>query len=100
MLNGINHITVAVNDLDESFKFYVNLLGMKPHGIWQSGAYLSLNDLWFCLSVDSISPARGYSHIALDVSEDCFEKVKSQLLEKQELVSGSQTAVKETLCIF
>ncbi|KPJ49965.1 glutathione transferase, partial [candidate division TA06 bacterium DG_26] len=30
MIRGINHITLAVRDIDESFKFYADVLGFKP----------------------------------------------------------------------
>lgn len=30
MITGINHITLAVKNLAESFKFYQEVLGFKP----------------------------------------------------------------------
>jgi len=80
VLNGINHITVAVSDLEESFDFYASLLGMKPEVKWESGAYLSVGDLWVCLSTDDASPARDYSHISFSVAENDFQVYCSQLL--------------------
>ena len=80
MLKGLNHITIAVNDLDKSFSFYVDLLGMQPHAKWNKGAYLSLGELWFCLSFDEASPSNDYSHIAFDISASNFPILKSQLL--------------------
>ena len=41
MLTGINHITLAVTDLDRSMEFYIDILGMKPHVRWDRGAYLT-----------------------------------------------------------
>lgn len=52
MLTGLNHLTLAVSDLDRSFEFYRHLLGFTPHARWQGGAYLSLGALWLCLSRD------------------------------------------------
>lgn len=80
MLNGINHITIAVNDLNKSFAFYVDFLGMQPHAKWNKGAYLSLGELWFCLSCDEVIPSRDYTHIAFDVAASNFPIIKSQLL--------------------
>ncbi|TMO79001.1 fosfomycin resistance glutathione transferase [Pseudoalteromonas aurantia] len=80
MLNGINHITIAVNDLEESFNFYVKILGMVPHAKWFRGAYLSLNELWFCLSLDEASPSKDYSHLAFDVSPSNFSVAKDKIL--------------------
>jgi len=80
VLNGLNHITIAVKDLDKSFTFYVDLLGMKPHAKWNKGAYLSLGELWFCLSCDEAIPSKDYTHIAFDISLSNFPKLKSQLM--------------------
>ncbi len=80
MLNGINHITIAVNDLEESFDFYVKILGMVPHAKWLTGAYLSLNHLWFCLSLDKASPSNDYCHLAFDVPDTNFKMAKDKIL--------------------
>jgi hypothetical protein len=39
VLRGLNHITIAVSDLERSLNFYANLLGMTPHIRWDKGAY-------------------------------------------------------------
>lgn len=70
MLNGLNHITIAVSDLNRSFDFYTNILGMTPHVRWESGAYLTLGNTWFCLSCDQAFPSQDYSHIALDIAAE------------------------------
>jgi len=36
MITGVNHITLAVRDLDRSFRFYVETLGIE--GRWRDGA--------------------------------------------------------------
>ena len=64
MITGLNHLTVAVSELDRSYEFYVNLLGFKPAGRWDKGAYLSADELWLCLSLDSASPAKDFTHYA------------------------------------
>ena len=51
MLTGLNHLTLAVTDLERSFAFYRDLLGFRPSAIWNTGAYLSLGELWLCLSL-------------------------------------------------
>lgn len=81
MLRGLNHITIAVNNLDASFDFYTHLLGFKPHARWDAGAYLSLGDLWFCLSCDTAIPSQDYSHIALDCAVNNFNAITAQLRE-------------------
>lgn len=39
MITGINHITLAIKDLNKSFAFYANVLGFKPLVRWDKGAY-------------------------------------------------------------
>ena len=58
----------------------MSVLGMKPHAKWVRGAYLSLGDLWFCLSCDDSQPSNDYTHIAFDVSNDDYPKIKEKLL--------------------
>ena len=79
MLKSLNHITIAVRDLEKSFKFYVDLLGMKAHAKWTKGAYLSLDNLWFCLSVDNSSPSQDYSHIAFTIENENIETIRKRL---------------------
>ncbi len=79
MLQGLNHITIAVSNLDISFDFYVELLGFQPHVRWDSGAYLSLGDLWLCLSCDTATPSQDYSHIALGCAAENFVAILTRL---------------------
>ena len=81
MLQGLNHITIAVSNLDRSLAFYVELLGMKAHVRWDTGAYLGLADMWFCLSCDKPIPNQDYSHIALTIAEKDFTALASKLRE-------------------
>ena len=81
MLQGLNHITIAVSDLDHSLAFYTELLGLKPHVRWDGGAYLSLDGVWFCLSCDKPAPSLDYSHIALDIAEQDFAAFAAKLRE-------------------
>lgn len=80
MLQGINHITIAVSDVDKSFQFYVSVLGMRPKVKWDAGAYLTVGDLWVCLSKDKASPAQDYSHISFTVAEDDFDAYAAKLI--------------------
>lgn len=79
MLRGLNHITIAVSDLDRSLRFYTDILGMQGHVRWDGGAYLSLGELWFCLSSDKAAPAQDYSHIAFDIAESDFHLFADKL---------------------
>lgn len=81
MLQGLNHITIAISDLERSLVFYTELLGMKAHVRWDGGAYLSLGGVWFCLSCDKPAPSLDYSHIALDIADQDFTAFAAKLRE-------------------
>lgn len=84
MLTGFNHLTLSVSNLSRSFDFYSNLLGLKPETIWTTGAYLSLAELWLCLSLsgEAISErATTYTHYAFSIRPEDFEQFKNRLLE-------------------
>lgn len=79
MITGLNHITLAVNDLETSLCFYRDLLGFKAHVKWDGGAYLSAGDLWLCLSCDDSSPSQDYTHLAFSVDEQDFQSTATHL---------------------
>jgi len=97
MLRGLNHITIAVRDIDKSFRFYTQLLGFKPHVRWDAGAYLSLGDLWLCLSCDTAIPRQDYSHIALDCAADKFNLIAAQLRESNVIEWKKNTSEGDSL---
>lgn len=80
---ALNHITLAVSDLQRSFEFYVGLLGMTPHVRWARGAYLSAGDLWLCLSTEKARPARDYTHIALTIEAAALPYWQRRFSEEQ-----------------
>ncbi|TDQ21184.1 catechol 2,3-dioxygenase-like lactoylglutathione lyase family enzyme [Raoultella sp. BIGb0149] len=84
MLSGLNHLTLAVSSLAPSVAFYQQLLGMRLHARWDSGAYLSCGDLWLCLSLDPqrrITPPEesDYTHYAFSVAEADFAGFSARL---------------------
>lgn len=84
MLIGANHYTLAVSDLDRSFKFYRDILGLKPLCKWPKGAYFLARDFWFCLNLDTnrkSEPDAHYTHFAFTVSKTNFLKVVELLIK-------------------
>jgi len=82
MINGINHITFAVSDLEESLEFYVNLLGLRMVGKWDKGAYLLAGNQWIALNIDDAvisEPKSDYTHISFNVLSTDFKKIKDKL---------------------
>ncbi|EKT62405.1 fosfomycin resistance glutathione transferase [Providencia burhodogranariea] len=91
MINGINHLTLAVTDIQKSMFFYHKVLGMKLHASWTRGAYLTCDSLWVCLSLDHTrrvtrSEDTDYTHYAFSVTEDSFPIMVEKLKQ-----SGVQT---------
>lgn len=84
-ITGLNHLTLAVTDLDRALAFYRDLLGLTLRARWTDGAYLEAGDLWLCLARDadaSQAVRSDTTHAAFSVSEPDFaalaEKIASQ----------------------
>lgn len=78
MITAMNHITLAVTNIERSFTFYRDIIGLTPLVKWHNGAYFLVghqeNGFWFCLNVDPehmLMP--GYTHYAFSVDEKNFE---------------------------
>jgi catechol 2,3-dioxygenase-like lactoylglutathione lyase family enzyme len=84
MIRGLNHLTLAVADLERSFAFYAGLLGLRPRARWAEGAYLSAGELWLCLSVDPNTRAGAlpeYTHVAFSVEAGDLPTMAQRLSE-------------------
>ena len=82
-IRGINHITLAVRDLDRAWAFWVDALGCRPLMRSPRSAYLLAGELWLCLVVDarrSAVPSPDYTHLALDVGADDFPRMRDRVL--------------------
>jgi catechol 2,3-dioxygenase-like lactoylglutathione lyase family enzyme len=82
MIQGISHITLAVKDLEASFAFYVNVLGLRPVARWYKGAYLEAGEDWICLALDSgtrTGPLPEYTHLAFAIDSSQFADAVERL---------------------
>ncbi|HHB1424757.1 TPA: fosfomycin resistance glutathione transferase [Serratia odorifera] len=82
MLSGLNHLTLAVRDVERSLEFYRQTLGFHLHARWQQGAYLTLGELWLCLSLDDTRAAcapRDYTHYAFSITSADFPAMVERL---------------------
>ena len=71
MITGINHITLAITDVERSFTFYTSILGFRPVAKWPAGAYLLAGDTWIALVADQHTRQAAlpeYTHIAFSIS--------------------------------
>lgn len=84
MVSGINHITLAVSNIERSFIFYKKIVGLKPLCKWDKGAYFLAGDIWFCLNLDEIiSPKNDYTHIAFNVDDSEFHEINQKIINNQ-----------------
>ncbi|MBS0185183.1 MAG: VOC family protein [Proteobacteria bacterium] len=83
-----NSITLAVQNVDQSFKFYKEILGLIPLVKWEKGAYFLVGEksdqegsaFWFCLNGDEKRmPSPCYTHYAFTVSEIDFENMAQKI---------------------
>jgi catechol 2,3-dioxygenase-like lactoylglutathione lyase family enzyme len=81
-IQGLNHLTLAVTDLQRSVAFYRDLLGFELRALWQDGAHLEAGPLWLCLSLDAAAEGAvraDYTHYAFDVAAEDFEALSEQI---------------------
>lgn len=69
---GLNHITLAVSDLERSVRFYVDGFDADLKARWESGAYLDIGGLWLCLALGQVAPRQDYTHIAFGCEPEDF----------------------------
>lgn len=82
MIRGINHITLSIRNVEESFTFYVRVLGFRPVARWPKGAYLLAGDTWIALVLDEHvreSALPEYTHIAFTVSDENLERLSKRI---------------------
>lgn len=90
MITSMNHITLAIIDIDKSFEFYRDVLGLKPLVKWDKGAYFFVGEsttnllghgFWFCLNVDEkriLNPCE--THYAFTVPENHFDAMTRKII--------------------
>jgi catechol 2,3-dioxygenase-like lactoylglutathione lyase family enzyme len=81
-ITGLNHLTLAVMDLERSIAFYCDLLGFRLRARGESFAYLDAGTLWLCLSPDKdarATPHPDYTHIALDITAEDFAPLSERI---------------------
>ncbi|MBI2265496.1 MAG: VOC family protein [Armatimonadetes bacterium] len=82
MITGINHITLSVKSIAESFDFYKQVLGFRPVARWPKGAYFLAEKAWIALNVDEnvrTGAPPEYSHIAFTVPLSDFETLAQRI---------------------
>ena len=89
MITGINHINIAVSDLESSFKFYQEVMGFTPLCKSEGSAYFLAGTpdkagcLWFSLDLDRNHvrvPSLCNTHFAFSVSEHDFDRMSARII--------------------
>ena len=98
MIIGMNHITLAVKNIDRSFAFYRDVLGLKPLVKWDKGAYFLVGDFWFCLNVDDKrEPNACYTHYAFSVTKENIDAMSQKIIASGAQVFKDNTSPGESL---
>ncbi len=87
MITGLNHMTLAVKNIEKSFVFYRDILGFTPLCKWEGSAYFLVgspdqaNCLWFCLDRDLQRQETACStHYAFSVLPDDFKAMSERII--------------------
>lgn len=82
MIHGLNHITMAVSDLDKSFEFYTEILGFKALAKRKNkSVYLLAGENWVALVLDKKRTASNdsYAHVAFSVDAKGFQTMSEKI---------------------
>jgi catechol 2,3-dioxygenase-like lactoylglutathione lyase family enzyme len=96
MITGLNHITLAVTDMDKSFAFYRDILGFKPLCKWAGSSYFligSVNPLWLCLDRCSQRQSTPCStHYAFSVLPEDFQEMSERIIQSDTQILKENTS--------
>jgi catechol 2,3-dioxygenase-like lactoylglutathione lyase family enzyme len=82
MINGINHITISVKDIDSAFIFYKDILKLKPVMKSNRSAYFLAGKIWMALDQrEKYIASENYSHICFNVSKRHFKTFVKKIRE-------------------
>jgi len=80
MINGINHITISVKNIDSAFNFYRNILKLKPVMKSNRSAYFYAGKTWVALDQrEPYSISENYSHICFNVPRKLFNNFVEEI---------------------
>ncbi len=103
VLKGLNHITLSVSALARSVAYYTELLGFSLRARWNKGAYLSLGELWLCLSQDPrvrSGPLAEYTHLAFTVHAQDFDTFSRKVADGAHPIWKENTSEGESVYLL
>ena len=100
-INGVNHITLSVVDLEKSFDFYKDVLGFRPLAKRRGkSAYFLSGSSWIALVVDKLKSVEGqreYAHIAFSVNSLDFQKIARRIVDSGAKIWQENSSLGESL---
>ena len=100
MINSVNHITLSVRDIEESFRFYHDILQLKPLAKRKNkSAYFLVGDNWIALvqTKEHLEPSSSYAHLAFSVSSQNFKIVSHKIIESGSKIWQENSSPGESL---
>lgn len=79
MINGINHITLSVTDIDRAFDFYINTLKIKPVMKSSHSMYALAGNTWLAFVEEDAKTSDSYQHIAFNIDEKDYHQFVDKL---------------------
>jgi catechol 2,3-dioxygenase-like lactoylglutathione lyase family enzyme len=77
---GIDHIAIYVSDMTEAKKFFLQGLGLEPHGEYGDEFFMKIGDQIIAIFQGSNS-TQTINHLALKV--DNFDEIKERLKDQE-----------------
>ncbi|HEU5138401.1 MAG TPA: metallothiol transferase FosB [Bacillales bacterium] len=104
-VNGINHLTFSVSDLESSINFYQHVFGAQLLVKGENTAYFDLNGLWLALNVEKDIPRNeiheSYTHVAFSIDEAKFDQMVEKLASlKVNILPGRQRDERDQKSIY
>jgi len=75
LIDGINHITFVVKDLQRTAVFLEKIFGAKEVYSSSTAKYFLINDLWIALNKGESLPEATYDHLAFTVQDSDFDEL-------------------------
>jgi len=73
MIDGINHITISVKNIEKAFSFYKEILKLKPVMKSSRSAYFLAGKIWIALDKrETFKKCENYAHISFNVSKKVY----------------------------
>lgn len=103
MIDGINHITFSIADVERTIAFYRDVLGLSPIASWSNGAYFTAGSTWLAFKKEAHrgnkTPAL-YNHVAFNVPARDFDSLSGKILQSGAKIWQRNTTEGQSLYFF